>query len=123
MLVMCPSPYPSLSLCILPTISTAQVLTSGQQDQTFRVTEDMLFSNVDFDLSMRGLTCAEVQFVCVEFAKGDSPDTVFNLIPVPDDSVMVSCSPAECEGIFNSCLKSMIAKDYLSASNQVVQFL
>ncbi|XP_030855714.1 alpha-2 collagen isoform X1 [Strongylocentrotus purpuratus] len=78
----------------------SQVLTSGQQDQTFRVTEDMLFSNVDFDLSMRGLTCAEVQFVCVEFAKGDSPDTVFNLIPVPDDSVMVSCSPAECEGVF-----------------------
>ena len=89
-------------------MSTAQVLTSGQQDQTFRVTEGMLFSSVDFDLSMRGLTCAEVQFVCVEFAKGDAPDTVFNLIPVPDDSVMVSCSPAECEGIFNSCLKCMI---------------
>ena len=75
-----------------------QVLTSAQQDQTFLVTEDNLYASVNFDLDMRGLTCNQVQYVCVEFAKGDRPTTVFNLIPVPDPSVLVSCSPAECEG-------------------------
>ncbi|XP_072173534.1 uncharacterized protein [Diadema setosum] len=76
-----------------------QVLTNDQQGQTLRVTEDMIFGDVEFDLNMQGLSCSEVQYVCVEFAKGEDPSTVFNLIPVPDPSVLVSCSPAECEGV------------------------
>ena len=75
-----------------------QVLTSGQQDKTMLVTEDNLFSSVNFDLNMQGLSCAQVQYVCVEFAKGDNPSTIFTMEAVPDTSVLISCSPAECEG-------------------------
>lgn len=98
-----PSIHPSLPpFPILPAstfLSKLQVLTGDQQDTTMLVTEDMLYSSVDFDLNMSGLTCTEVQYVCVEFRKGGTPTTIFNLIPVPDPSVLVSCSPAECEGL------------------------
>ena len=94
-----PSIPPSPILPASTFLSKLQVLTGDQQDTTMRVTEDMLYDSVDFDLNMSGLTCTVVQYVCVEFRKGGTPTTIFNLIPVPDPSVLVSCSPAECEGL------------------------
>ena len=109
LLLHCLCYVPLSSLYLPPFFNPApflQVLTAAQQGQTLLTTEDMIFTSVDFDLNMQGLTCNQVQYVCIEFAKGPNPTTIFNLIPVPDSSVLVSCSPASCEGLLKLSVNS-----------------
>ena len=65
-------------------------------------------TSVDFDLNMQGLTCNQVQYVCIEFAKGPNPTTIFNHHRLyPTLVSIVSCSPASCEGLLKLSVNSL----------------
>lgn len=63
------------------------------------LTDPMVFKRVNYNLDASEISCREARFVCVELEKGLEPDVVFNLIPIPDPSVMVSCARLNCQGL------------------------
>lgn len=76
-----------------------QVLNNRQQNQMLSLEAPMVFQSVSYDLDASDASCRDIRYVCVELEKGPNPDVVFNLVPVPDSSVMVSCVRLNCEGL------------------------
>lgn len=63
----------------IPFYLNIQVLTSEQASTAYyrksRNPETFTVPNITFNLDTSGATCNDLQYLCAEFNKGDSPDT------------------------------------------------
>ena len=78
--------------------TTTQVLTQEQQNTLLPLGKPMQLRDVEFNIDMTGLTCQDVQYVCLRFGKNDDATTIFSLTAFPDDRLLTSCVPADCDG-------------------------
>ncbi len=78
---------------------TYYTLSRRQQDMAARGKGDSInFGAVDINYDMSGLTCNDVRYICADLRKGNKPNPEYELVPVPDPSVMTSCMEVPCEG-------------------------
>ncbi len=56
-----------------------QVLDTDQQSQPLSGANDLFFLESPGELDIHSIGCSEYQYVCVDFAKGDTPSTNFDL--------------------------------------------
>ena len=78
--------------------ATTQVLTQEQQNTLLPLGKPMQLRDIEFNIDMTGLTCAEVQYVCLRFGKNDDATTIFTLTAFSDEQLLTSCVPADCDG-------------------------
>ena len=76
-----------------------QVFNNFQQDKEVEPGENIKFQFVDTNFDMTGLSCREVPYLCTELRQGTRPDPEFQLIPVPDRSVLRKCFRTKCDGM------------------------
>lgn len=76
---------------------TTTVLSTAQSGTTLRAGTSARLGGVTASWNlMDGPTCSEISHFCVEVAKGTNTD--FELIGVPSDNVLISCTPISCRG-------------------------
>lgn len=77
-----------------------QALTSNQEATPVERGAPFFFRNVPYELDMRGVSCSEINYVCVRIRKGNDPDPQFTFKGKPNQATTFSdCAPiSECSG-------------------------
>ena len=81
-----------------------QILSDEQQSIPLHPDAPLTISGINAKFNVNGLGCGQLNFICIEFTKGDSPQPDFQM-PLPQtdsDGVttrIASCKPWPCQGI------------------------
>ena len=78
--------------------ATTQVLTESQMSTRLPLAEPMQLRDIEFNIDMTGLSCTDVQYICLRYGKNEDADTIFSMRAFPDDSLLTSCVEADCDG-------------------------
>lgn len=81
-----------------------QVFNDDQQDQTFDPNMPLDFGTLRTNFDMSGLTCDQVQFICVEFQRNPGSSVDFTIL-ANDERDFIKCSPIECESKYYSLMQ------------------
>ena len=90
------TPDPTSDIKLAP---QTQILLKPQQDLILRQRSILDFGSVDYKHDLTSVQCNEMGYLCVELSKGPSPSATFDLLTVPEGSILKACNHLECKGV------------------------